>query len=119
GTLGRPIIVTDSPVLYTDATRDSYSVLGLTPMAAECVVSESDDLLIERVGGNENITYRYQWEGAWTAKVKGYAYQTTAGTNPTDATLALTSSWSKVVTDDKDTAGVILTHHARGEGLAS
>lgn len=112
--LNRPVVVVDSSSLITTGTGssksgyDDYFVLGLVEDAARCIQSEERRLAMDTVTGYENIMARYQAETAVNIGVKGHAYATGSGANPTAATLAAAANWSKVVTDDKSCQGVAL-----------
>lgn len=117
-TFGKPVLVTDSDALYiAGGARDSYIVYGLATGALETIISNPMDLTIDRVTGLENLVDRYQAEWGQTVKVRGYAYQSSAGENPTDATLGTSTSWSQVATDVKSTGGVALVHHMRTDAI--
>lgn len=111
-TLGRPVYLTDSANLVeTDGVSsgvDAYSTLGLFAGAASCTVSEPPTAVMDLVTGNENITYRYQAEGAYTIRLRGCEWSTGAGANPTDAALATGANWTTQVADNKLLPGVIL-----------
>lgn len=108
-TLGRPVIVTDSPAL-TDANgsaTDTYNVLGLVQDAVVVTESEEQTLASDLVTGLANLVFRVQGEYAYNVACKGFAWDTAnGGANPTDATLGTTTNWDKVATSDKDLAGV-------------
>jgi hypothetical protein len=110
GTLGRPVIVTDSPYLYnlesTDGEAESYVVLGLTEDAVVLNQSEEETIMSDTVLGKENIIMQYQGEYAYNIRVKGFAYG--GGVNPTDSALGSASNWSFVMHDRKLGPGVIL-----------
>lgn len=98
-TFNRPTIVTDSPALF-DGT--SYRVLALTPNAV--TVEENSDretIAFELVTGLENLVYRYQGEYAYNLGVKGFAWDITAGSNPTDSAIGTPANWKQVATHDK------------------
>lgn len=111
-TLGRPVIVTDIPSLYdvgTSASDDQvYITLGLTEGACTVNQSEERTMVSEVVTGLENLVVRTQGEYAFNIGIKGMAYQTGGGINPTNTTLANTSYWAKVAQDVKNTAGVAI-----------
>lgn len=111
-TLERPVFVTDSASLVeTDGVSsgiDAYSTLGLFAGAASGTVSEPPTTVMDLVSGLENIVYRYQGEGAYTVRLRGCEWNTAAGVNPTDATLATGSNWTTQVADTKLLPGVIL-----------
>jgi Major capsid protein 13-like len=112
GSLNRRVIVTDSTALTGTVAGTGgyayYNVLGLTANAVSVIDSEEDSVVADTVTGLANIVDRVQGEFAYNVNVKGYAYQTAAGTNPDDATLGATASWAKVSNDNKNTAGVLL-----------
>ena len=96
-TLGRPVIVTDSPSFITTGTPNEYGIMGLTPAA--CVIDESEgqEVVSDLITGEENLGIRIQGEYAYNAKLKGMKWDTTAGgTNPTDAALATVANWDDV-----------------------
>lgn len=112
-TLGKPTIISDSDSLISlnepsSAAADTYHVIGLTEDAVQLKESEERDAVLDPITGLENLVLRWQGEYAFNIGLKGYAYQTTAGSNPTDATLASSANWAKIVTDNKDTLGVML-----------
>lgn len=111
-TLGRPVFVTDSASLVeTDGVSagvDAYSTLALFPGAASVTVSEPPTAVMDLVTGNENITYRYQSEGAYTVRLRGCEWNTGSGVNPTDAALATGTNWTTQVADNKLLPGAIL-----------
>lgn len=115
-TFNRPVIVVDDPLLIDAAGgtgassgQDLYHTYALTTGAAEIVESETSALLFEPVGGKNNILQRFQWEGAYTVKVKGTAYDTASGgANPSAATLATAGNWDVVASDNKNTAAARL-----------
>jgi len=79
GTLGRPVIVTDSPYLVnyqtvTDSPAgDNYIVLGLTENAVVMNQSEEESILSDTVLGKENIIMQYQGEYAYNIRIKGFS----------------------------------------------
>lgn len=109
-TLGRPVIVIDDASLVLDATTDKYYTLGLTGGAAEVTAdTQLSDLLVERVGGKENIRTRIQGERDWFLRLKGFTWDTaTGGANPAAAALATATNWDASSTSAKDRAGVCI-----------
>lgn len=109
GTLGRPVIVTDSPALRDDngSLPVTYNVLGLVAGAGTVKETEPDNVAFDLVTGKQNLVYRYQGEYAFNVGVKGFKWDdSVGGINPTDASLATATNWIKVATDIKDCAGV-------------
>lgn len=108
-TLGKPVIVVDSPALINDngSAADSYNTFGLVPNAIVVEESEERSTLLETVGGLNNLVYRVQSEYAFTVKLKGLSY-TSATDNPSNATLATSAVWTKKHTSKKDLPGVMI-----------
>lgn len=112
-TLDRPVVVTDSPSLISSGTgpgsTDEYYTLGLVPGAIKIEESEERELLSEKVGGYDNIMFRWQVEYAYNLGLKGYKYDiTNGGSSPSLATLTTATNWDQVATDNKDLLGVRL-----------
>lgn len=112
-TLGRPVIVTDSPSLVeTDGVStgiDAYSTLGLVAGGLEVSESEERDLVTEVVTGSEQLFGRLQGEFSFSVACKGFKWDVAnGGANPADAALGLGSNWDAAATSNKDKAGVIL-----------
>lgn len=112
-TLGRPVLVTDSPDLkITDgisAGVDAYFTLGLTPSAALMEETEGTEVVTQDVTGQENLIMRIQGEYAQNIGLKGYTWdKTNGGENPTDAAVATGTNWDTAYADAKDRAGVVL-----------
>lgn len=110
GTLGRPVIVTDSASLInydTDGvTALSYTVLGLTEDAVVLNQSEEETIMSDVILGKQNIIMQYQGEYAYNLRVKGFAYGGSA--NPDNAALASGANWDFVMHDVKLGPGVVL-----------
>jgi hypothetical protein len=110
GTLGRPVIVTDSPYLvnYQTVTSgpagDNYIVLGLTEDAVVMNQSEEESILSDVLLGKENIVMQYQGEYAYNIRVKGFSFATSL--NPTAAALGTTGNWTYQMHDAKLGPGV-------------
>lgn len=109
-TLGRPCVVIDDSALVLDETVDKYFTLGLTAGAAELRSdTQLADLLVERIGGKENIRNRIQGERDWFLKLKGFAWDVAnGGANPSNAALATATNWDASSTSAKDRAGVCI-----------
>lgn len=109
GTLGLPIVVTDSSSLVLDATTDNYYTLGLVEGAVDVIESENRRMVSDLVTGLDNLVMRVQGEHAYNVGVKGFKWDTAnGGANPTAATIGTGSNWDAVVANDKDKAGVII-----------
>jgi hypothetical protein len=110
GTLGRPVIVTDSPYLvnYQTVTSgpagDNYIVLGLTEDAVVMNQSEEESILSDVLLGKENIVMQYQGEYAYNIRVKGFSFANSL--NPTAAALGTTGNWTYQMHDARLGPGV-------------
>lgn len=114
-TLGRPVLVTDSPDLVVkdgvQAGVDAYFTLGLTAGALLMEETEGTEVITQDVTGQENLIVRIQGEYAQNIGMKGYSWDTTnGGENPTNAALATGTNWDSVFADLKDRAGVVIKH---------
>lgn len=110
-TLNRPVIVTDCAALFNATpTPDNYYCLGLTQDAIRVEDSEEEMIMAEIVTGLENLVVRLQGEFAYNLAVKGYKWDVTnGGSNPAAGAIATASNWDKVVADNKDVAGIIIS----------
>lgn len=109
GTLGRQLWTVDNAALgWSDATAGTSGnyTLGLVKGAVTIDESEVIKILSDLDITQENSGYRFKAEGAYTVKVKGFAYNTAQGINPTDAILGDAASWN-LIKDIKHGAGVI------------
>lgn len=112
-TMGRPVLVTDSPDLVVasgiSAGVDAYYTLGLTAGAALMEETEGTEVITQDVTGQENLIVRIQGEYAQNIGLKGYTWDVTnGGENPTNAALATGSNWDTALADMKDRAGVCI-----------
>jgi hypothetical protein len=106
--LGRPVIVTDAPALYSAGTPNKQRALGLVSGAA--TVYDGGDVIsnIETTNGQTRIETTMQVDYTFGVALKGYSWDVTnGGKSPSDAELATGSNWDKVATDIKHTAGVM------------
>lgn len=111
GSMGRPIVVTDSPALikYDDTDPSlivGYRVLGLTEGAVELTESEDRTITSELVTGKESLMMRLQGELAHNIAIKGFAINTPAG--PTDAELGDPTNYSYAYTTVKNGPGFMM-----------
>lgn len=111
-TLNRPVFVTDSPSLKvtsgSPAVTDYYT-LGLTAGGVLCEVTETSDIVVQDVTGNEVLMVRLQGEFAYNAGLKGFKWDVAnGGANPSDTALGTGSNWDKSSTDIKSLAGVVI-----------
>lgn len=113
GTMGRPVIVTDSDNLIKadgiSAGVDSYYTLGLTSDALVAMDSEEDEMVSDVVTGTENLVLRIQGEHAFNVGVKGFSYTSTTA-NPTNTAVGTGSNWTLKVDSVKSTGGFIIEH---------
>lgn len=114
GSLGRPIIVTDSDSLIvesgtgTSAVTDYYT-LGLTPGGLMVEDTEEEYITLDEVTGLEQIVMRMQGEFGYNLGVKGFQWDVTnGGKNPVDADVGTGTNWDKAYTADKSLAGVVI-----------
>lgn len=109
--LGRRALVTDAPAL-TDANgsaADTYNTLGLTEGAVILEESDREVFVYEMVTGLENLVHRFQCEYSYTITIKGFTWAPASPTrNPDAAAIGGAGNWDKIVTSDKDLAGVRL-----------
>lgn len=111
--LGKAVIVTDSPALYSEAVVSPEApakqrVLSLADGAA--IVMDGSDLItnINTTNGKERIETSFQADYAFGLALKGYSWDTTnGGKSPSDEDLATGSNWDLVANTIKASAGVI------------
>lgn len=111
--LGRLVVVTDAPSLFTAAVADPVApaklkVLSLSENAA--IVHDGGDVIsnVDTTNGNQRIVTTLQVDYTFGLGLKGYTWdEANGGKSPTDAEIATGSNWDKVATSIKHTAGVI------------
>ena len=111
--LGKAVIVTDSPALYSDAVATPAApakqrVLSLADGAG--MVMDGSDLItnIETSNGKGRIETTFQADYSFGLALRGYTWDTAnGGKSPTDAELATGSNWDLVANSIKASAGVI------------
>lgn len=106
--LGKLVVVTDAPALYTAGTPNKLKVLSLTDAAA--IVSDGGDVIsnIETTNGKDRIETTLQVDYSFGVGLKGYTWdETNGGKSPSDTELATGTNWDKTATSIKHTAGVI------------
>lgn len=110
-TFNRPVVVTDSSSLFTTTSAGTtYHVHGLVNNAVVVEESEERQIASDLITGLENLVMRIQGEYAFNLGVKGFAWDSTnGGSNPSASAVGTASNWDKVVTDNKNLAGVRLT----------
>ncbi|MEH6565565.1 MAG: major capsid protein [Halopseudomonas sp.] len=111
--LGKAVIVTDSPALYSAEVVDPAApakqrVLSLADGAG--MVMDGSELItnIDTANGKERIETTFQADYAFGLALKGYTWDVTnGGKSPTDAELATGTNWDLVANSIKASAGVI------------
>ena len=111
-TFGKPVVVLDSPNLYTvGSSSTTYDVLGLVENSVEVAESEERDIISQPVTGLENLVDRIQGEYAFNLRVKGCAWNIniTGSVNPLDSLTLTPTAWTQVVSDVKEMPGIRVT----------
>lgn len=112
-TLNRPVFVTDSDSLKVTSGSPavtSYYTLGLTANGVLCEVTETSDIVVDDVTGNEVLMTRLQGEFAYNLGVKGFKYDTAnGGVNPNATAVGTGSNWDMASSDVKSLAGIVVT----------
>ncbi|TDS73403.1 major capsid protein [Comamonas sp. JUb58] len=106
--LGKAVIVTDAPALFTAGTPDKEKVLSLVSGAA--VVSDGSDLItnVQTSNGKLRIETTMQADYTFGLGLKGYTWDTAnGGKSPTDTEIATGSNWDLVANSVKASAGVM------------
>jgi hypothetical protein len=109
--LGKAVIVTDAPALFEEGSggaADKEKVLSLVDGAA--VVFDGSDVIsnVETSNGKQRIETTLQVDYSFGLSIKGFTWdETSGGKSPTDAEIGTGTNWDKVMTSDKDLAGVI------------
>lgn len=111
--LGKAVIVTDSPALFTASVAEPAApakqrVLSLANGAG--MVMDGSDLItnIEVSNGKNRIETTFQADYTFGLALKGFTWDTAnGGKSPTDAELATGSNWDLVANSVKASAGVI------------
>ena len=105
GTMGKPVLVSDK-------IPEDY-IFGLQAGAVEIVESQAPGFRSYEINTQENLALGYRAEGAFNVEVMGYSWDVNtspaAPANPTLAQLGAGANWTKIATDNKATAGVIIT----------
>lgn len=111
--LGKAVIVTDSPALYSAAETDPAApakqrVLSLADGAGMVMDGSSLITNISVANGKERIETTFQADYDFGVALKGYTWDTAnGGKSPTDAELSTGSNWDLVANSVKASAGVI------------
>lgn len=109
--LGKLVIVTDAPALFTASEANKpaqHKVLSLSSGAV--TVYDGGNIIsnIDTKNGKERIETTLQMDYDFGLCVKGYAWDhATGGKSPSDAALATSANWDRTSTSVKATAGVL------------
>lgn len=105
--LGKTLVVSDIPALLESGTPNKTKVLSL--VAGALIVDNSSDIItnLDTSNGQTRIETTWQADYSFGVKLKGYAWQTSAGSSPNDAALFTGANWSNVMTSVKHTAGTL------------
>nr|DAN30179.1 MAG TPA: major capsid protein [Caudoviricetes sp.] len=109
--LGRAVVVTDAPALFSAAASPApakFKVLSLADSAA--VVSGGGDVVsnVETRNGKHRIETTLQVDYSFGLGLKGYAWdEANGGKSPSDAKLFTGTNWLLAASDIKQTAGVM------------
>ena len=107
--LGKIVIISDIPSLFTAGTPNKDKVLSVT--AGGIIVDNSSDIVsnLETSNGKLRIETTWQADYSFGVKLKGYSWDTTnGGKSPTNAELFTGTNWDKAVTENKHTLGTLL-----------
>jgi len=104
-TLGKPVLVIDSPSLVAKgaAANDSGAVLALTTNAITCIADDDFYITTQEILGKDNVIIKWQGESQYGIDLKGYSYDKTKSI--TRPLLGTAGNWSQVSTNVKNTAG--------------
>jgi len=107
GTLNLAAYITDSPALtFVDDGVTKHYVLMLTEGALTIEQQDYMDMLSDREGGKMNLSYFYQAESAYLARIKGFTW--TGANAPTRGQFADSANWEYAYASLKDGPGVLL-----------
>lgn len=111
-TLGKPVVVIDSPSLYNATpTPDESTVLGLVADAVEVIDTAPEIVDVQKNSDNENIELRYAIDYEYAIGCKGVKWDVAnGGRNPSLTALSTSTNWDKVAAEDKGLPGVALVH---------
>jgi hypothetical protein len=106
--LGKVFVVSDIPALSVTGSPDKSKVLSV--VTGGIVVDNTSDIItnLETSNGKNRIETTWQADYTFGLKLKGYAWDTTAGgASPDDAALFTGSNWANVMTSPKHTLGTL------------
>ncbi len=114
-TLGKPVLVMDSPALVAAglAPGDSGAVLALTTNAITCIADDDFYITTKEDLGKDNITIMWQGESAYGVDLKGYVYNKAIGTGASGGIIRADitgPNWTQIASSSKNTlGGLVLT----------
>ncbi len=105
--LGKIFVVSDIPALFEAGTPNKTKVLSIVADGVVC--DNASDILtnMETNNGGTRIETTWQADYSFGVKLKGYAWDTAAGSSPNDAALFTGANWSIVMADNKHTLGTL------------
>ena len=107
-TLGKPVLVMDSPSLIAKGTAagDSGAVLALTTNAITCIADDDFYITTKEDLGKENITIMWQGESQFGIDLKGYAFDKTV--SPIDRAGIMGANWAQIASSTQNTGAALL-----------
>jgi len=109
-TLGKPVLVIDSPALVAKgaADGDSGAVLALTTNAINCIADDDFYISTQETLRKENIIITWQGESQYGIDLKGFAFDKSKAIDRT--TIVDGANWSQNVTSLKNTGcGLVIS----------
>ena len=112
-TLGKPVLVLDSPALVADGlgANDSGAVLALTTNAITCIADDDFYITTKEELGKDNITIMWQGESQYGVDLKGYVYDKAIGTGASGGIIRADitgANWTQIASSTQNTAGGLL-----------
>lgn len=114
--LGRRVVVTDAPALREAPATTANDAKILSLVVGGITVYDGSDLVtnVGTTNGKLRIETTFQADYTFGLALKGYQWDTnTGGKSPTDTDLTTGSSWDKVATSYKHTAGVLTMYETK------
>ena len=109
GTLGKPVLVTD--------TAPIDAIFGLLPNAVTITESQAPGFRSYEINDEENLSVGYRAEGTVNVELLGYSWvESAGGANPDLTKIGDKVNWKKHAKDNKVTAGVMIKLQAAGAG---
>ncbi|TBL40743.1 Ig domain-containing protein [Hafnia alvei] len=109
GTLGKPVLVTD--------TAPIDAIFGLLPNAVAVTESQAPGFRSFEINDQENLAIGYRAEGTVNIELLGYSWvESAGGANPDLTKIGNKANWKKHAKDNKVTAGVMIKLKADSAG---